>query len=87
MAVAFLRDHKNLDALVRTNVTTYNIFGQKNYLLVSPLWRRTQSRKLSRRPRDLFENTEVMLKYNSRLVTVNCDRWLWGGNIRSFKYN
>ena len=82
--------NKNLDALVRTNVTTYNIFrSEKLPFSAHPYGEEHNHGNYREDHRDLFENnTEVMLKYNSEIgnsgITIG---GFVGGNIRSFKYN
>lgn len=80
----------NLDAFVRTQVTTYDLFrNEKMPFSAHPYGREENRGDYREDKRSLFENnTDLLVTYNKNKIANFLDaRASVGGNIRSFKYN
>lgn len=80
----------NLDAFVRTQVTTYDLFRNEKMPFSAHPYGREENRGDYREDRrSLFENnTDVLITYNKNKIANFFDvRASVGSNMRSFKYN
>ncbi|MFN8431756.1 MAG: SusC/RagA family TonB-linked outer membrane protein [Spirosomataceae bacterium] len=78
-----------LDVMVRTQVTTWNLFRNEKFPYSAGTYGRDERRGDYREDtRNLFENnTDVLFRYDKNMFNgFNAKIWV-GGNIRSFRYN